>query len=546
MNWRVASSINGGQQYTAAAREAYAEIAQTLADDASQLSGRSTAWSAAALQLGHYRVSGICQLVGSSMDSASAADFGADHESLPYQALIERCNDNAAQCQSLSQDLSTMADLLIRAHSLYSQAEHATRSAMNKLLETAGTVFPVTAAAGFLSLAAGGVLSCSIRERRFSPAGALSSTAWAQEGLLNAASNHVNAKTMGLSTVGAGVNRSAAILSLGSSRLVNLVQGNLLHVDQVKSSRPVVGESHSVAQSLANLQHLGAQRRGNAGGSGLDYGTIAIQRYRNADGTVSWLVTIPGTDGESDSAFGWPQNLEVMSSDAGQRMRGDSARLVAIAMEKAGIGPKDAVALIGHSQGGIVAAAIASDMKNRYRIEHVVTAGSPVANHPVPNRTWMTSIEMEDEIVAALDGATNPANEHWLTIRGTALRDAKGAPPPAGTGEPKLPGAAPVHRAAPAPIAPVNPFASTPVEGAGERKEITHHLRYHQAAYRNASDLGSPAVQRHEQHFQAIVGGKLEETSYWQGRMSWGPPTALNERIAARIAGQQAAPDNGR
>lgn len=81
--------------------------------------------------------------------------------------------------------------------------------------------------------------------------------------------------------------------------------------------------------------------------------------------------------------------------------------MVAEAMRQAGIGKDEPVALIGHSQGGIVAATLASDWAEEYTIEHVVTAGSPVANHPIPQRTWVTSVEIDDELVAALDGACN-------------------------------------------------------------------------------------------------------------------------------------------
>ena len=76
------------------------------------------------------------------------------------------------------------------------------------------------------------------------------------------------------------------------------------------------------------------------------------------------------------------------------------------------------MALIGHSQGGIVAATLASDWAEEYTIEHVVTAGSPVANHPIPQRTWVTSVEIDDELVAALDGAANPVTDNWLTVQG--------------------------------------------------------------------------------------------------------------------------------
>ena len=244
---------------------------------------------------------------------------------------------------------------------------------------------------------------------------------------------------------------------------------------------------------MEDLRRLAEERLGTIDlGSGLDYGTIAISKYRRKDGSNAWLVTIPGTDGKPDSPFGWPQNVELMSSDSQQRMQADSARMVAEAMERAGIGPDEPVAMIGHSQGGIVAATLASDLKDAYDIEHVVTAGSPVANHPIPESTWVTSVEMDDELVAALDGAVNPNTEHWLTVRGTVSQT-----PDDGS-----------------------LFTGTEVQDAPDTKEITHWLKYHQAAYRNASDMGSAALENHERHFRNVIDGDLEEVTYWQGRMS--------------------------
>lgn len=124
-------------------------------------------------------------------------------------------------------------------------------------------------------------------------------------------------------------------------------------------------------------------------------------------------MTIPGTDGNFDSPLGWEQNVELMSANAMQRRNADSARMVVEAMRQAGIGRDERVALIGHSQGGIIAATLASDYADEYRIEHIVTAGSPIANHPMGKGTWVTSIEMEDELVAALDGEVNPRSEQW-------------------------------------------------------------------------------------------------------------------------------------
>ena len=123
----------------------------------------------------------------------------------------------------------------------------------------------------------------------------------------------------------------------------------------------------------------------------------------------------------------------------------------------------------------------------------MVTAGSPVANHPIPDKTWVTSVEMDDELVAALDGAANPNSEHWLTVRGTASKSDNN---------------------------PESTFAGTPVTDAPDNKEITHWLKYHQAAYQNATDMGSSAVKTHERHFDEILDGDLQEVMYFEGRMS--------------------------
>ena len=61
----------------------------------------------------------------------------------------------------------------------------------------------------------------------------------------------------------------------------------------------VVRASGSVAESMENLRRLAEERlRQNRAEQRTEYGTIAIQRYERSDGTNSWLVTIPGTDGQ--------------------------------------------------------------------------------------------------------------------------------------------------------------------------------------------------------------------------------------------------------
>ena len=124
--------------------------------------------------------------------------------------------------------------------------------------------------------------------------------------------------------------------------------------------------------------------------------------------------------------------------------------------------------------------------------------------------------------MAALDGAANPATENWLTVTGT-VHKAPGSLTTSVSEEGYcVPGIGPGAE---------DPFTAASVRDTGEDKEITHWLKYHQAAYQNTTDLGSPAVQRHEAHFQEVLDGELVSTTYWQGRMTASATMAPGEPV---------------
>lgn len=516
MNWEVRSTIYGGKQYTTAEQEDYDAAARLLVHAASSLSSLSNSWTSAPIQ---------CQ-VAQQRNALCPAHMNqalggvAQHRILPMRIIEQQCEQHAKDCTFISQELSELADLLIRAHSLYSQAESTTQRIITESIQLIAAAFPKQTTAAAMGLLAGGALASSMQSGKFNATGALTASAGVQEGLLSALAAGVSGinPAAGLFSTDE-VNHAAGRIATASSRINNHMQGDFLELKQVQPSNDVVRESHSVSDAIEELRRLAeGASYGSGPSNGLQYGTIAIQQYRLDDGTRSWLVSIPGTDGQSDSPFGWPQNVELMSSNRDQRIQADSARMVAQAMRKAGINADEPVALIGHSQGGIVAATIASDMQNEFNVQHIVTAGSPIANHPIAQQTWVTSIEMDDELVASLDGARNPSHEQWLTIRGRAHPSEISGSSIQQDGS-CTPGNSNANRR----------YAAAEVKDAPEDKEITHWLRYHQAAYRNAQDLGSAAVATHEQHFQSILDGKLEHTTYWQGRM----------RDAATLAPQQ-------
>lgn len=85
------------------------------------------------------------------------------------------------------------------------------------------------------------------------------------------------------------VNKAAGKIANFSGPAKDVVQGNHLDVREVQANADVVRASGSVAESMENLRRLAEERLGKIElNSGLEYGTIAIQRYERSDGTNSY------------------------------------------------------------------------------------------------------------------------------------------------------------------------------------------------------------------------------------------------------------------
>ncbi len=177
--------------------------------------------------------------------------------------------------------------------------------------------------------------------------------------------------------------------------------------------------------------------------------------------------------------------------------------MVAEAMRQAGIGKDEPVALIGHSQGGIVAATLASDWAEEYTIEHVVTAGSLVANHPIPQRTWVTSVEIDDELVAALDGAANPVTDNWLTVQGHVSPAPAATPSTVHSDGSCTPGATPITG-----LTPDTPHPWLVRPTAGSRRTGSNTIR---PPIITPPTSAPPPCNAHEAHFQEVINGELRK-----------------------------------
>ena len=161
-----------------------------------------------------------------------------------------------------------------------------------------------------------------------------------------------------------------------------------------------------------------------AAGEGLDGGRVRVVEVARGDGGSAWVVVVPGTQQWSPdpaaNPFDLTTDVRALTGDATLAAAGVAAALTVVRGRAGGRSRGgDPVVLVGHSQGGILAAALASDsaFTRRNRVTHVVTSGSPVGLIPVPATTAVLSVERGDDPVPRLDLSPNPDRPSWVTVR---------------------------------------------------------------------------------------------------------------------------------
>lgn len=194
-------------------------------------------------------------------------------------------------------------------------------------------------------------------------------------------------------------------------REVLLVSGN---VSDGTSPVPAAPTGHATPRTPSEL--LGELSDLPSGG---ERGGLKILKHETPlpDGGMrtSWSVVIRGTQRWGAGGSN-PQDMLTNLQEVGG-LESDQSRAVLQAMEMAGIGRGEPVEFVGHSQGGIVAARLASDpaVGARYSVVSALTAGSPIAASSPPEGVGVLALENTRDIVPALDGAGNA--EGVVTVR---------------------------------------------------------------------------------------------------------------------------------
>ena len=145
---------------------------------------------------------------------------------------------------------------------------------------------------------------------------------------------------------------------------------------------------------------------------------VRIERFGS-----SVFVYIPGTKTWNPIAGKNP--LDATSNLWAMQGPGIAAseRAVSKAMGLAGVGAGDNVMFVGHSQGGLVAANLASaagaqgtaGSNPKYRVAGLVTLGAPIAHLAGKLRVPTLSLEHTNDVVPKLSLKANPITENWVT-----------------------------------------------------------------------------------------------------------------------------------
>ena len=140
---------------------------------------------------------------------------------------------------------------------------------------------------------------------------------------------------------------------------------------------------------------------------------------KDANGNVTgYVVDIPGTKDwnapwDPKSANDSGVNIDAMAGNNTVLQQGIEEALREVGAQGTGV----PVMLVGHSQGGIVAAQSTNDLvASGYNVTHVVTAGSPVGRIDIPGNVQMLSLENKGDVVPHLDASDNPNTANRTTV----------------------------------------------------------------------------------------------------------------------------------
>lgn len=144
---------------------------------------------------------------------------------------------------------------------------------------------------------------------------------------------------------------------------------------------------------------------------------VRIERYTAPGEPPRYVVYVAPTQTFSPVADGEPWDLTSNIAGVGGLASG-SIRATELAMADAGITAESEVVLVGYSQGGLVADAVAAS--GRWNAVGLETYGDPGGGVPVPEGVRGVAVRHTDDLIVALGGAQEPTGRTIVERRAFA------------------------------------------------------------------------------------------------------------------------------
>lgn len=142
--------------------------------------------------------------------------------------------------------------------------------------------------------------------------------------------------------------------------------------------------------------------------------------------TRRWLVSLPGTDHAEYATQPNPADLEANLREElnmPNAMRRGTVDAIRTAMYQDGIAPEEMeqekVFICGHSQGGMIAAALAATPPDEVgiRVDRILTLGSPTRRLRLRDDVVAVAVEHDQDIVPSLDGTPRRNMDQRVTVQ---------------------------------------------------------------------------------------------------------------------------------
>jgi hypothetical protein len=166
---------------------------------------------------------------------------------------------------------------------------------------------------------------------------------------------------------------------------------------------------------------------------GTEKSVVEVVQVMNDDGTPAldengnpiWRVTLPSTQDWMPPGLDGNGATNDLGSNLALIMTPEFQaayeRAVLQAMADAGIGPNDSVMLVGWSQGGILAGAIASNPGSGFNVRAIAVAGAPIDHMPIPEGVSVLAFQHDGDHVPRLDGTPPRQGTNWVTVPADAV-----------------------------------------------------------------------------------------------------------------------------